>query len=306
MESLPLDYDLIVGIPRSGMLVANLLALHMNLPISYVDGFLDGIIVVGGPRMKTPTALDGDRKWNVFVVDDSVDSGGQISRVREKLMALSSIHRIQYGAVYATNQGREFVDTYYQRLEQPRFFEWNLFHHGLLSQMCMDIDGVLCRDPSPEENDDGPLYTRFLETVPPKIVPTKKIGWLVTCRLEKYRMLTEQWLRKQGIQYGHLVMMNYATKEERMAAASYATFKANIYQETKAMLFVESSLSQARDIVRLSGCPVWCAETRTMITPRGVSMGVYKTKEQFQYKIKPMLMKLENQVYNILKKCKLR
>lgn len=51
----------------------------------------------------------------------------------------------------------------------------------------MDIDGVLCADPTPEENDDGEKYRHFLLNTPPLFIPKVTIGTLVTSRLEKYR-----------------------------------------------------------------------------------------------------------------------
>ena len=41
----------------------------------------------------------------------------------------------------------------------------------------------------------------------PRIVSTHPIGCLVSCRLEKYRSLTEEWLKKNRIQYNQLFMM---------------------------------------------------------------------------------------------------
>ena len=45
-------------------------------------------------------------------------------------------------------------------------------HHSFLNDSCLDIDGVLCRDPSPEENDDGPRYEKFLTETNPLVIPT--------------------------------------------------------------------------------------------------------------------------------------
>jgi orotate phosphoribosyltransferase len=50
MTSLPRDIDLVIGVPRSGMLVANLLALDFNLPLADLDGFLKGHIMAAGAR----------------------------------------------------------------------------------------------------------------------------------------------------------------------------------------------------------------------------------------------------------------
>lgn len=63
----------------------------------------------------------------------------------------------------------------------------------------MDIDGVLCADPTPEENDDGEKYRHFLLNTPPLFIPKVTIGTLVTSRLEKYRPETEAWLQKNHV-----------------------------------------------------------------------------------------------------------
>jgi uncharacterized HAD superfamily protein len=73
-------------------------------------------------------------------------------------------------------------------------------HHGhLLKYCCVDIDGVLCLDPTDCQNDDGAAYEKFLEEAVPMLAPTRPIGALVTSRLEKYRGLTEKWLAKHVI-----------------------------------------------------------------------------------------------------------
>ena len=42
LHRLPRDIDLVVGIPRSGVLAASLIALHLNLPLVDLDGFIEG------------------------------------------------------------------------------------------------------------------------------------------------------------------------------------------------------------------------------------------------------------------------
>lgn len=39
LQKLPHDIDLVVGIPRSGMLPANLIALYLNKPFTDIDSF---------------------------------------------------------------------------------------------------------------------------------------------------------------------------------------------------------------------------------------------------------------------------
>lgn len=50
LSILPRDFDLIVGVPRSGMFPANLLALYLNLPVTDIDSFRNGHIYQTGER----------------------------------------------------------------------------------------------------------------------------------------------------------------------------------------------------------------------------------------------------------------
>ncbi len=140
-------------------------------------------------------------------------------------------------------------------------------HHGDLSEFCVDIDGVLCVDPTEEENDDGKKYESFLSNAAPLIIPTKRIGNLVTCRLEKYRALTKEWLTRHGVRYDKLYMLDLPNKKARLTADCHAKYKAKIYKDLGAPFFIESSLRQAVDIAKFSGKQVLCMETGEMVTP---------------------------------------
>src|SRR5690606_350291 len=141
------DLDLIVGIPRSGLLVANLLALHLNLPLTDVDGFLQGKLLQTGRRLNAQKSFDPAQNLTTLVVDDSMRTGRQMKCVRARLESAKLRHRIYYAAVYITPQVHQALDLWYEVLDTPRIFEWNIMHHSLLSKSCVDIDGVLCRDP---------------------------------------------------------------------------------------------------------------------------------------------------------------
>src|SRR5438309_128683 len=52
LGSLPRDVDIVAGIPRSGLLVANLLALHLNLPMTDVAGLIEGRVIQAGARFR--------------------------------------------------------------------------------------------------------------------------------------------------------------------------------------------------------------------------------------------------------------
>lgn len=266
ISKLPKDLDIIVGIPRSGLLAANLLALHLNLPLTDVEGICDGRILYAGRRFSNNTPNFSERK-KVLVVDDSLCSGTQMTEVRKRLIRARLTHQIHYGAVYIISHGYRYVDFWYQIVDPPRVFEWNVMHHSCLINACVDIDGVLCRDPTAEENDDGTNYRYFIEHIEPLILPSVEIGWFVTCRLEKYRELTERWLKKHGIRCSHLIMMDLPDKETRIALGIHADFKAKVYKSTNAALFIESSYSQAQEIARRAGKTVLCTETGQIVDP---------------------------------------
>ena len=148
-------------------------------------------------------------------------------------------------------------------LPGPRAFEWNLFHCGVLENSCVDIDGVLCADPTEEENDDGDKYRFFLEHAAPKIIPTRKLKYIVSSRLEKYRPETEKWLENNHVYYDQLFMLD-STARERREKGLHAVFKSTIYRDSNCGLFIESSVGQAMRIHSDTGKPVYCVENNTL------------------------------------------
>ncbi len=123
-----------------------------------------------------------------------------------------------------------------------------------LEVSCVDIDGVFSENPTDEQNDDGPKYLKFLTEVKPKYTPTTKIHTLVTCRLEKYRKVTVDWLKKYNIKYDRLIMMDYLTRKDRIKANKYVEYKSDVYKKaTETVLFIESEGWQAEAIAKATG-----------------------------------------------------
>ena len=269
LHRIPKDADLIVGVPRSGLLAANMLALHLNLPLADLDGFLEGrVLSVGKARgWSVKPAAAADRPRKVIVLDDSLWSGNELEHVRKKIVERVPDAEVRIGVVYCNPDKLDLPDFYLESCPMPRIFEWNLMHHSMLKNACFDIDGVLCRDPTEEENDDGDRYRAFLASAETLFIPTVEIGWLVTSRLEKYRKETEAWLEQHQVRYRELRMLDLPSKAMRIALGSHGAFKAQVYRETGAELFVESNRHQAVQIARLTGKHVFCVDNRTMIGP---------------------------------------
>jgi uncharacterized HAD superfamily protein len=258
------NYDLVVGVPRSGMVPAYMLALRLNLPVIDLDGFLAGNAPIGGKRLKMS---DLSTINNVLVVDDSIRFGGQLLNVKEKLQQKPT-YNYGFCTPFATTENKHLVDYTFELIDKPRIFQWNIMHSWIYEQSCVDIDGVLCNDPNEEENDDGEKYLYFLLNAPLKYKPSSSVHTLVTNRLEKYRPQTEQWLHRQGIKYKELLMLDLPDRATRVRMGNYGAFKAEVYQSRKdTLLFIESDLNQASRINLLSGRAVFCVDEMRFFPP---------------------------------------
>ncbi|MCT4630355.1 phosphoribosyltransferase family protein [Winogradskyella sp.] len=262
IHMIPRDFDLIVGVPRSGMLPANLLALYLNLPYTDLHSFINGHIYKAGERGQY---FDIKQFKKVLVVDDSVSSGSAMKKCKASLVDLESQFNLEYAAIYVLPGKQNTVDYSFETVGIPRYFQWNIFNHSTLDKACFDIDGVLCVDPTPEQNDDGPKYREFLLNATPLYIPKAKIGALVTSRLEKYREETEIWLKNNGVKYDKLVMLDLPNAKARQRANNHGGHKAKEYKDTYYNLFFESELHQAIEINRITQKPVFCTQNFQMI-----------------------------------------
>ncbi|MGM0716049.1 MAG: phosphoribosyltransferase family protein [Halobacteriota archaeon] len=300
-QTLSGDIDLVVGIPRSGVLVANLLCLYLDVPMTDVKGLCEERIFDTGSRYERSTAFD--ELDSVLVVDDSVLTGGEMKRTRERLTKHEFPFDITFAAVYISPRGHQYVDHWCEVVPSPRIFEWNILQHTRLPEFCVDIDGILCRDPTDGENDDGENYREFLTTVEPNIIPKQRIGCLVTSRLEKYRPETEEWLTDHGIEYDSLVMMDVPDMETRRKRGNYGQYKADVYESVDAALFIESDPSQAAEICRETNRPVFCYDTNEMLNPSFIGRTKRRIPEIVSdIKAEPVLFPLRS-AYQISARC---
>ena len=261
------ELELVVGVPRSGMIPAQLVSVMANIRLADLDGYVDGR-VYGTGRTKAEGLRDraaGARK--VLVIDDSINSGTSMAEARARVAAAGLGDDVTFAAVYGSKAHHPEADLVFETVPWPRMFQWNFMHHSLLQSACIDIDGVLCHDPTAAENDDGDAYRAFLANARPLYRMSRPLGTLVTSRLEKYRAETEAWLAAQGLRYRRLVMLDLPSKAERQRLAAHGLFKGTFYRDDPATLFIESETRQARRIAEIAGKPVLCLETHRMIRP---------------------------------------
>jgi uncharacterized HAD superfamily protein len=271
----PKTLDLVVGIPRSGLLPASIIALNLNLGLCSLDDFLANRPIRHGrtrPMRDGVPALAGDAR-HVLVVDDSIYSGGTLDQTRQHLASYGgSDRKVTYCAIYATEECARLVDIAMEVIKSPLLFEWNLMHNKSVAKYCVDIDGVLCLDPTQAQNDDGANYLEFLRTASPLAGSSFPIGHLVTSRLERYRAQTVDWLHDHGVEFEHLHMLDLPDAATRRRLGAHAPFKAEVYRSLETtMLFIESEEHQAETIAQISGKPVLCY-TNQKIYREGLSV----------------------------------
>jgi hypoxanthine phosphoribosyltransferase len=255
IASVPADVTAVAGVPRSGMAAAGQIAeaLHMRLYAIHASTGL--VALASGERFSGERPDDG----TLLIVDDTVASGLSMYALRERIREISTRRRVLTAVVYASPEAAHTVDLYAEILPLPHFLQWNFFNSIHTPNVAFDFDGILCEDCPAEDDDDGPRYVRFLETAKPKyLVRSCEIPLIVTARLEKYRALTEAWLRRCEVRCRELVMGPWA---ERSRAYDIGQFKGQVFHDSAVTIFVESCPIQARAIADVSGKRVICPAT---------------------------------------------
>lgn len=263
VNRLPRNLDLIVGVPRSGLLAATLLALHLNLPLTDVDGYLAGRLLGAGPRLGgCQCRYPRGAARRVLVVDDSIWSGRQLAAVREKIEAAQMSRGVFYAAIYAIPSAVDLVDYYCKIVGLPRAFEWNILHHPSLSSSCVVADGLLWPAGAFVAGVEHRPLPRHLD-----FVPSQEIGCLVAYGTAETHQSIIEFLDRHGVVYRDLAVLRVDTVDPSHARSTMADRKATIYQQTRAWIFVEPSLDEAICIATKSARPVYCVDTRQMIYP---------------------------------------
>lgn len=259
------NFDLIVGIPRSGMIPAYLISAYLNIDCTDVDSYINNHELQRGQTRTTKGKLKypQDAK-NIILVDDSVYSGASLDVILKKI-PIQFHQKITTLAIYSSSKTK--TNLFFEFLNGKKLFEWGIFHNNMINKTCIDIDGVICRDPILEENDDGEKYLNFIKTAEALFLPTGKIYALVSNRLEKYRTETEQWLKNHNVEYENLILLNLKNKEERLKIDCGIEHKGKYYKNCEAEFFIESSYNQSLTIAQTSGKPVYCVSKNMYIEP---------------------------------------
>lgn len=248
-DRIPVDVDLVVGVPRSGVLAASLIALHRNLRLMDLDGFLaGGRAAVGRTAAATVSSSEAPVR-HALIVDDSVASGKSMRAVRDRMRRLAPDTRMTFLAIYGSKATHPEVDVVLEQVPMPRIFEWNLLRHNRLTDSCVAMEGVLFRD-----------GLHLAE--PAMLKPLVPVPHLIVHAPEIMRSDIESWLRDQGIRCGRLWLCDEGGNENR-----YNSRKAEIYLQSDCCLFIDGSKRDAAAVARESRRPVLSIASQRVMWP---------------------------------------
>lgn len=255
-------FDVVVAIPRSGVAPAGIVSTYLQKPFATVEGLIAGQVHGRSGKLQASSR-------RILLVDDTSNKGGAMKRAVATLLKADRKLQITRCAVFGPYQVEDpskIIDVWFEDCPGPRGFAWNIWKHTRMPRWGFDIDGVLCRDPSKVENDDGHSYRDFCLNAAPLFIPHRPIGHVITSRLEKWRPETEQWLSDRGIQYLQLHMLDLPDKATRLREmktrpGGRGGYKAKIAREVGIEMMIESCPKQSRIISREAGIPVFCTGT---------------------------------------------
>lgn len=253
-----IDVDAVVGVARSGMLPATILAVALHRPL-YAVSRQHGVVPIGSGR-RMDRYDDCRPVKTVLLVDDTMARGVIMRAVLPAVCAHFSDARVIRATVYAPGRRLHLLDLCAVEYDMPHYLLYNIFDapvHCL--HALFDMDGILCEDFTREEDDDGDRYLAAMATKRPRWLPRYGPVRIVTARLERYREPTMAWLDRHGIRVAELIMGPWRDPRERVG--KIAEWKARQYitrRPTRCNLFIESDPQQAKVIAKLARRPVLC------------------------------------------------
>lgn len=251
---LPIELDAIIGIARSGILPAATIATFRQLPL-YTVGRNSGPFHAGhGNRM--PDQKDAPKY--AALIDDTQAFGGSMIQAHARCKELWPNTHFFRAVIYTAPHVRHLIERWHQVEPGSMILEWNFANAAHTEPYYWDLDGIICHDYTGPDN-DGPEYLNFLSTAQPLYLPRRHpVRGIITARCETYRPQTTAWLQRHGVNYHALHMGPWQSANQRRHANQTAEWKAQLFKDSPATIFVESDQHLAEAIARLSGKPTLC------------------------------------------------
>lgn len=238
-------YDLFVGVPRSGLLVANLMALLLNKPVCTVQEMANGLPPQNGFSRK----ID-DKKFynNVLVVDDSVNTGKSINYVKE-IFKNKGIDA-DYCAVYSTSEAIKHVDIVFEIVEKPRIFQWNYFNNSIINSSAVLFEHIFLSGIKCPKNTNE--LECILTSIQPVLLKNVKIGMIFTGYNKNAADLIINWLNKYNIEFNQVL---FCDSKNLFSRIDYKYFKEKKSDFSKIKLMLLGSDYLANKVSSLLNVP---------------------------------------------------
>lgn len=242
-DMLPKNFDCVVGVPRSGSLVANVVASKLNLPLSTPDEFIAGHVWGGAV---------GQQFKRLLIVEDAVNEGRALKEAIAKLKAHNPNLEILTGCLNTpfSSDMRRFINYSYINGHRSMIAEWHTHSFFANKKLAVDCDGVLL-----DEHGGGPL-----------LVPSFRVSAVVSARLQSEYAETERQLLEHGVRYSKLILFPFP--ESKRTYKRVVRFKADVARCLGVDWFWESDAVLAKGICQRAGIPVYCSDNKMVYLPK--------------------------------------
>ncbi|MDR2661094.1 MAG: phosphoribosyltransferase [Lactobacillaceae bacterium] len=196
------NFDLIVGLPRRGMIPATLIGLFLNKPvISFNELVADLASEKIGYRLKSESNRHPKSYENILLVDDSTNNGSAFLGAKNKL-DIETWNKITTMSVYSTKKGANYIDLALEILDsEDKLYEWNILHKRVaLKVSSMRFEGIIATN---SLNGIWELIT----------APSYPINTIVSSLREKNRKEIENFLKENNVEYENLIMEVVSSKQ---------------------------------------------------------------------------------------------
>ena len=251
VKQLPNEFDLIVGVPRAGLLIADAIALYYGVPWATPSG------VNRQEFFFTHNAVMPEIK-RILVVEDFIKNGGQLRLCAEAVQRSLPDAVVKTGSLLVASEAKGLVDYYYKVNEGFLIPEWDIIKLRKEKSLVSDLDGVLCKDPPECALQTPEVFRDWIGKAEPNLIPRYKLDAVVTVRDEAFRKETEAWLQKNKVAYNELLM--FAGSGLRPSLADSIRHKVEHLKRLNPSWFWESNSEIAKAVNKKTGIRTLCTD----------------------------------------------
>src|SRR5512137_1553837 len=143
LNSMSSDFDIVVGIPRSGLMTASMIAIEFGKPLSTPDQIIEGKFWITKTNTKNLRINIDTSK--ILLVDDSAGTGSTMLQAYNLIKLYKPDIQIRTLATLVSDPASP--DYLYKRFtrKQPVIVR-ALMHNAFIPPVAYDMDGVICED----------------------------------------------------------------------------------------------------------------------------------------------------------------